>query len=323
MDAETHDLPRLPRRSPSAHKGDAGRIAVFGGRCGDAWMPGAPALVARGAFRAGAGLVRICAPSPVLPGAVQIEPSATGVSLPTDGSCDLIAHETAELFDQIIESCDAIAIGPGLGTTPGAIALSLRSVQQEEAPVIVDADAINCLALVPELQRDFRARAVLTPHPGEFARLASSLRLDIEPKDAQSRQDAAERLAQRLGCIVVLKGLGTVVSDGVRTWVCDRGHPCLATAGTGDVLTGLLAGLAGQYLQPIPTPGLPEHIRSKIPGDPARPLDLFDVARVGVWAHAVAGELWAERHGTESGLLAHELADLAPEALSKLRSAPS
>ncbi|MCC5787472.1 MAG: NAD(P)H-hydrate dehydratase [Phycisphaerales bacterium] len=319
MDAETHDLPRLPARSPDAHKGDAGRVAVFGGRCGEAWMPGAPALVARGAFRAGAGLVRICAPSPVLPGAVQIEPSATGVPLPTDGTGSLIPHETAELFDEIVETCDAIAVGPGLGTDIGAIALCLRAVQQEHAPVIVDADAINCLALVPELHRDFRARAVLTPHPGEFSRLASALRLGVKPEDGASRRDSAERLAQRLGCVVVLKGLGTVVSDGVRTWVCDRGHPCLATAGTGDVLTGVIAALAGQYLQAAPMPGLPEHIRAKMPADPSRPLDLFDVARLGVQAHAVAGELWAERSGVESGLLARELADLLPEALGGLR----
>ncbi len=318
MDAEPLELPRLPRPSPNAHKGDSGRIAVFGGRCGEAWMPGAPALVARGAFRSGAGLVRLCTPAPVLPGAVQIEPSATGVPLPTDGSGSLIPHETAELFDQIVETCDAIAVGPGLGTDEGAIALSLRAVQQEHAPVVVDADAINCLALVPELHRDFRARAVLTPHPGEFSRLAQSLRLGVKPEDESSRREAAERLAQRLGCIVVLKGRGTVVSDGVRTWVCARGHPCLATAGTGDVLTGVIAALAGRFLHAPPMPGLPEHLRAKMPPDPDRPLDLFDIARVGVEAHGAAGELWAKRHGVESGMLARELADLLPETLDEL-----
>src|SRR5262249_28551276 len=154
---------------------------------------------------------------------------------------------------------------PGLGSGEGVKAASLRAVQREEIPVVVDADAINALADVPELVRDFRAAAVLTPHPGEYRRLAGSLGIRIDPVKPETRSDAAASLAQRLGCVVVLKGHQTVVSDGQRTWVNDTGGPELATAGTGDVLSGVIAGLAAQFVAVTHTP---------MPRPPDRPLDL-------------------------------------------------
>lgn len=259
-------------------------------------------------------------PTPVLEAGLTITPSATGRPLPTDLTGAVVAHEAAAVIDELARTCDCIAIGPGLGLGEGARAAALRAVQQEEVPVVVDADAINNLAEVPELVRDLRAAAVLTPHPGEFRRLTQGMGL----KDAlgldHSREGAAEALAQRLGCIVVLKGAGTVVSDGVRTWTNTSGHACLATAGTGDVLTGVIAALVAQFVAPPPPPGLPEAVRAKLPRPPGKPLDLYDAVRLAVHAHGLAGERWAAGRRAEAGLLAAELADEIPAALESLRA---
>lgn len=315
--------PRLPGRDARGHKGTFGTVVVVGGcASGAARMVGAPALTALGALRAGAGLVRLLCPEPVLQQAMSIAPSATGRALPVDEGGEVVAHDGAEALDEAVESATVLAIGPGLGEGRGSQALALRAVQQEAAPVVVDADALNCLARVPELTRDFRAPAVLTPHPGEFRRLAEPLRIRDDPTEEKQRPGAAEALAQRLGCIVVLKGAGTVVSDGHRTWVCPRGHPSMATAGTGDVLTGVIAGLAAQFVRPVDPlmAKLPERARAALGGQPAG-LDLFDAARAGVLAHALAGERWAETRGASAGLLASELADLIPACVETLRGA--
>ena len=316
------DLPRLPARAGDGHKGTFGTVAVVGGcAAGGVRVIGAPALAAMGALRAGAGLAKLVMPGPVLDGALTICPSATGVPLAVDElTGEVIAHEAASTLDGVFESATVVAVGPGLGHWAGSRAATLRAIRQEELPVVVDADALNCLAAMPEFVRDFRAAAVLTPHPGEFRRLCEGLGMKGELGLGQSRERACEQMAQRLGRVVVLKGEGTVVSDGLRTWVCTRGHPCMATGGTGDVLTGVIAGLIAQFCPRT------EHAvtRARVPAvpvDAARPLDLFDAARVGVWVHAVAGEAWAAASGASGGMLAAELAGLVPRVMETLRAA--
>lgn len=294
-------VPKLPSRDPRGHKGTFGTVCVFGGCAGpDRRMIGAPALTALGALRVGAGLVRICCPAPVIDHVIAAAPSATGVPLPVDSEGRLLADAAPQIFDRQLSSSSALVVGPGLGEDPAAAALALRAVQQQEVPVVVDADALNSLAAVPELWRDFHAAAILTPHPGEYRRLAESLRIALDPTDESARPDAAEALAQRLGCVVVLKGAGTVVSDGQRTWICRRGHPCLGTAGTGDVLCGVIAGLVAQRPRGVAP-------------------DLYNLARLGVCAHAAAGERWARARGAQAGLLASELADELPQAIEEFR----
>lgn len=309
MDARAHDdpLPRLPGRDPRGHKGTFGTVSSIGGCCaGSTRMIGAPALSALGALRAGAGLVKLIMPRPILDSGIVLCPSATGIALDVESDGSVSASAGVGVVDQAAEASDCLVIGPGLGRGNGPRALSLRAVQQASAAVVVDADALNALAEVPDLFRDFHAAAILTPHPGEFARLAQAQRITASPVDPATRGSATEQLAQKLGCVVVLKGAGTVVSNGLRTWVCSRGHSALATAGTGDVLAGVIAGLAAQFFRPgRPSPG---------------GLDLFDVARLGVQAHAVAGEAWAARSGAGGGLVAAELADLLPHAIESLRS---
>jgi NAD(P)H-hydrate epimerase len=194
----------------------------------------------------------------------------------------------------------------------GASRAALRAAQLDDVPVVIDADAINRLAEIPELHRDFRAAAVLTPHPGEFRRLADSLNIDADPTHPGTRPTAAQDLAQRLGCVVILKGQHSVVSDGLRTWINTTGTPALATAGTGDVLSGIVAGLIAQFVAPM--------LHPKLPRPKNKPLDLYDAARVAVWAHGLAGERWTAQHGAEAGLLAHEVADVIPEILESLRA---
>ncbi len=321
--------PTLPARDPRGHKGTFGTVAVIGG-CGheDRHMIGAAALAATSALRAGAGLARLVMPAPVLDAGLTICASATGVPIPVDGTGRIVPHEAAAVLDAQARSCECLVVGPGLGVSDGVRAASLRAVQQEDVPVVVDADALNALAEITELARDFHAAAVLTPHPGEYRRLASGLGISLDRVDAPSRPAAAAALAQRLGCIVVLKGAGTVVSDGQRTWVNPSGTAALATAGTGDVLSGLLAGLVAQFVRPALAAAL-AGAGARAAGDAKRSasrsgtpptLSLYDAARIGVLAHGLAAERWVKTRRADAGLLAMELADEIPAALGELRS---
>lgn len=210
-------------------------------------MLGAPALAARSALRSGAGLARAMVPQPMALAVLSCLPSMTALAMPVDGRGELIAHECVAMLDAAIASADAIVIGPGLGNHASIEPLVLRTLQQSRVPVVVDADALSALTRIPDLSRDLKASCILTPHPGEFRRLADAFNLDADPIDPARRPAAAEALAQRLGCIVALKGAGTVVTNGHDTWTCASGHACLATGGTGDVLAGLLGGLLAQW----------------------------------------------------------------------------
>jgi len=271
-------------------------------------MIGAPALAALGALRAGAGLVRLIMPAPILDAGIAICPSATGRSIPIDHDGCILGHEAARVMDEQAASSDCLVIGPGMGESEGTRAAAIRAVQQQACPVVVDADAINRLAEVPELARDFHAAAVLTPHPGEYRRLARSLGIEADPTSDDERVPAAESLAQKVGCIVVLKGAGTVVTDGQRSWVSAAANPAMATAGTGDVLAGVIAAFIAQF---VPRAG---------PPTASRPLDLFGAACLGVAAHAIAAEMWVAERGADGGLLAQELAQRIPGAAERLRS---
>lgn len=321
MSAEILDMtavPGLPERRQDGHKGTFGTVSVIGGSCaGGMVMLGAPVLAGRAALRAGCGLCRLVMPEPLLAAALSALPSATGVVLPVDETGAIVGHEAAAVVDGVLATSSAVVLGPGLGRGPGVEALVLRVIQQKTTPVVVDADALNAMAGIPEVWRDFHAPAVLTPHPGEFRRLAESMKITLDPVAKGTRPSAAESLAQRLGCVVVLKGAGTIVSDGARTWRCERGHPCLGTAGTGDVLGGLIGSLLAQHFDATRMLAA-ARLAQKSPalaGKVSGGWTPYDLARVGVEAHARAGELWAATHGP-AGLLAGELADLLPGLLA-------
>lgn len=317
---DTSPTPKLPARDPAAHKGTGGTVLIVGGSSGDGdgalRMLGAPALAGRAAIRSGAGLVRIAAPEPVLNSLLTDLSEATGVPLVCDASGELNANEAVCALDAQLDNASCLVVGPGLGQGDGVRSVVLRCVGQSEAPVVLDADGLNELASIVEYPGEIRASCVLTPHPGEYRRLTAPLGITLDPTDPSQRVEACAVLAQRLGVVVVLKGRGTVVSDGLRAWVCERGSPVLATGGTGDVLSGLIGALVAQYVAPGPAAigGV------AMPEPPNKPLDLYDAARVGAEAHAIAGERWSEAQGASAGLLATELADLLPGVLESMRA---
>ena len=243
----------LPPRAADTHKGDLGHVLVIGG---DSGMAGAPILAGRAALRTGSGLVSLATRSSHAAVALSCQP-------------ELMVHGVEELgeLDELIERAEVLALGPGLGKSDWSRALWRRALAADR-PVVIDADGLNLL-IDPENPFDMAdlANAVLTPHPGEAARL-----LDCSAADIQSDRFAAVReLARRHAAVVVLKGHGTLIADRDGTVsVCPCGNPAMATAGMGDALTGIIASLIGQGLSP------------------------FDAASAGVLIHGLAGD-WAAR----------------------------
>ncbi|MEM6459080.1 MAG: NAD(P)H-hydrate dehydratase [Planctomycetota bacterium] len=266
-------LPPLPGRPDDGHKGTFGTVVVVGG---SGRMIGAPALTATAALRSGAGLVKVAAEVDVARAVTSIQPSVTG----------LAAAGLAELrgLPRVV-----LAVGPGWGSGDDVDA-RLADLGVWPNPIVLDADGLNALARLSVGAVSGGGPRVLTPHPGEYGRLAEAFGLDGDPVDPQRRPAAAAALAEAAGAVVLLKGRHTVVTDGRRFYRNATGNPALATAGTGDVLTGLIAGLIAQGTDP------------------------FDAAVAGAWVHGRAGDRWAEAHGRR-GLLATELADRLPAVL--------
>jgi hydroxyethylthiazole kinase-like uncharacterized protein yjeF len=283
-------IPGLPPRPDEAHKGTFGTVVVVGG---SATMIGAPALCARAALRSGTGLVKIATTPEVLPYALTIEPCATGVLL--GGDAEGWRHGIDEVDP---ESKAVLAVGPGMGLADGG-GQKVLALLRGQRPVVLDADGLNLLARTgrprPRPRNTGGAELVMTPHPGEFERLAKPLGITECPTDPASRPDAAAKLAKAHHSVVLLKGRHTVVTDGQRLYVNQTGNPALATAGSGDVLTGLIASLIGQ--------GLPA----------------FDAAVLGAHLHGQAGDNWAKQHG-RSGLRATDIADELPEVFEQCRT---
>lgn len=276
----------LPARPKDAHKGLAGRVLVIGGSPG---LTGAPFLAARGALRAGAGLVTVLLPADLpwveKPAEVMLGALPAG---PEGG----FGPEAAEAIAPWLERADAIALGPGLGRGPGGRALLLALAARWRGPLVLDADGLNLLAAQPDLALGPHGPWVLTPHPGEMARLAA---LSVSEVQAD-RVGLAERKAAEWRAVVVLKGVPTVVADpDGTTWLNPTGHPAMATGGMGDVLTGVIAGLIAQGMAPA------------------------EAAVAGVYLHGLAGELVASARGG-AGILAGEVAEAIPAAMEKVKN---
>jgi NAD(P)H-hydrate epimerase len=298
-------LPPLPVRDAAGHKGTFGSVLVIGG-CAHAprTMLGGAMLAARAALRAGAGRVIAAVPAPLASDALVILPEATVVALPCDASGELDASGAAEAIDAALREANAIVVGPALGRSAAAEQVVMRLVALGEQPLVVDADAIRAFAAHRDAARDVRGTVAFTPHPGEAGALADALGLEVDAVERATRPAAAIALAQRLGAVVALKGHGTVTSDGLRAWRCERGGAALATGGSGDVLAGVIGGFFAQFAAR---------------GARASALSPGAITALAVEAHARAGDLWAARHG-ESGALAREIADLIPDAMQEMRA---
>ena len=278
-------IPKLKPRAIDAHKGDFGKVCIIAGSTG---MSGAAALAGRAALRAGAGLVRVATPKSVLPIVASIEPSFTTIALPEDSH----GRISAKAINPVLEAAgqnECLAFGPGLGISGALRSLLEALLEQDRLRLIIDADGLNNLAGIKDWSTGLKASLILTPHPGEMKRLWSALLREPLPPD---RQQQAVQLAQKTKTIVVLKGAGTVVTDGQKVYINKTGNPGMATAGSGDVLTGIITALAGQGL------------------------NNFDAAVLSVYIHGLAGDIAAESLGQIS-LIATDIIDALPEAFKR------
>ncbi|MEN6307969.1 MAG: NAD(P)H-hydrate dehydratase [Anaerohalosphaeraceae bacterium] len=277
------EIPKLPPRPADGHKGLFGKILIVGGSVG---FSGAPALAGRAALRSGAGLVRVAVPEPILPVVASLEPCYTTISLAGDADGRLASEAAGVVLHQAGQN-DVTAFGPGAGVAPGVSDVLMELIQMDKVRLVVDADGLNTLAgLSKSWIQKKKASMILTPHPGEMARLWKSLFRKAMPA---CRTEQAVAVADAANSIVVLKGAGTVVTDGKRVYVNTTGNPGMATAGAGDVLAGVIAALAGQYLSD------------------------FDAAILGVYVHGLAGDIAAQAKGQIS-LIATDIIEGLPTA---------
>jgi len=293
--AEETDAARaFPPRQPASHKGSYGHLLVVAGGPG---KTGAAVLAGMAALRSGAGLVTVAIAEPALPIVAASRPELMTEPLPCGADATLGEAAVARVLE-LAEARDAVALGPGLGTASGTRRFVEQLVAGCRRPLVVDADGLNCLAQgrskdgrLPGLPRG--SATVLTPHPGEMARLSG-----IETGEVQRRRvDVARRLAQASGACVALKGQRTVVaSPEGRAAINPTGNPGMATGGSGDVLTGMIGALL------------------------ARGLDPWLAAVAAVYVHGRAGDRAAARLGMTS-LVAGDLVDALPEALLGIEGA--
>lgn len=279
------DLPELPARPADSHKGDFGRVLVVAGSRG---MSGAAVLCGVAALRGGAGLVRVAVPSTIVPLVAPANPCLMTAPLPDDQGH--LALAALSPLQELAAQSTVLAVGPGLSRSHDLDRLLPALVEEVKAPMVLDADGLN--AFLPDVSRLGRHAGplVITPHPGEFARL-----LDLSIDDIQAnRRDFAAGFAQKYRVVVVLKGHETIVTDGAHTYINNTGNPGMATAGAGDVLTGLLAALIGQGLAP------------------------FAAAQLAVCLHGVAGDLARDRLG-EHCLIATDIIKFLPRAFRRYR----
>ena len=267
----------LPDRDENAHKGDFGKVLLL---CGSRGYTGAAALAAMGALRSGAGLVELGVPESIYAIEACKLTEAIVLPLPDDGG-KLGASALSEIME-LLPKMDTVLIGCGLGQSEGTWAVVRGVLEAFPGPVVVDADGINVLAGHMDILRERHAPTILTPHAGEFARIGGS--------NEAERVAETERFAREYGCILLLKGHHTVISDGEETYVNQTGNPGMAVGGSGDVLSGIIAGLLGQGIDPL------------------------TAAACGAWLHGKAGDICAEEIG-QYGMLPTDMVEVLPRLL--------
>ncbi len=289
---------QLPPRPADGHKGIFGSVCVIGGQRSEDGlvMLGAPTLTANAAMRVGCGRCMLAMPQTMLAEALSIAPTSTGIELPVDEVGRLMSSCAVEAIDRHATSCRCLVIGPGFGDGWPQQQIVATLLSRDDRPVVLDADGLNAFAKLESGHLELQAPTVMTPHIGEYKRLAE--RLDIVVPASEPKQ-AAESLAQTLGCIVVLKSNNTVITDGVRTFEERGGSVVLATGGTGDILAGVIAGLISGY-------------------GADGPMRLIEAAVLGVRLHAMAGKSYEDTHGI-CGMLASDLLEQLPRAMADLR----
>ncbi len=272
-------------RKLNSNKGLYGHVLVVGGSFGKS---GAPAMSGLAALRSGAGLVTVALPKSALPSAAALRPELMTEPLEETSQGQVRFSEAARLLETA-KKMTVLALGPGLGTNDETVRLVKTLYADAALPAVVDADALNALA--GSLPPTDKIR-ILTPHPGEMSRLAGRPTPEIQ----DDRLGCAQQLAASSGATIVLKGDRTVIAfpDG-ETWINPTGAPSMATGGTGDVLTGMIAGLVAQH-----------------------PYEWKKAVMAAVWLHGRCGELGGKHWGDEA-MLATDLLEFLPEAMSEVR----
>lgn len=270
----------IKERPREIHKGQCGRVLIAAGSPG---MAGAAVLAARGALKSGAGLVKVAVPERLFDILQTAVPQATCMSI------------SEEISPRFLEEYKAVAIGPGMGVDEKNYVLIKRILKEYDGPVVLDADGLNSFCRFDENLENIRKRkspTILTPHPGEADRLLAAL--GESSVRALGRIKAAELLAEKTGAVVLLKGAGTLVTfRGSATYINTTGNPGMATGGSGDVLTGVIAAIA------------------------AYGIDAFDAAKAGAFIHGMAGDIAAKRYG-QWGMTSVEIEEALPEAFKKI-----
>ncbi|MFQ6112085.1 MAG: NAD(P)H-hydrate dehydratase, partial [Nitrospinota bacterium] len=276
----------LPERAPFAHKGDCGHILVVAGSAG---KTGAACMTASSALRVGAGLVTLGIPASLntLASAGALEAMTLPLPETEEATLDLSALGP---ITEASERVQVLVLGPGLTTHPSTVALVHRLVQESPLPMVIDADGLNALAQKMEILSGRGAPTLLTPHPGEMARLMGLSTREVQ----RERVGVTQGLARERSVYVALKGARTVIAEpGGRAWINPTGNSGMASAGMGDVLTGAVAGLLAQGMEPL------------------------EALLSGVYLHGLAGDLASETLGRR-GYLASDVIAALPQALSHL-----
>ena len=245
-------LSLLPDRNPWGHKGNFGKLLLL---CGSRGYTGAAFFAAMGALRSGAGLVFLGVPESIY-GIEAVKLNEPVIFPLPDAGGRLSADAVPEILTRLPQM-DAVLVGPGLGQSEGTLAVVRAVLEKAECPVVVDADGINVLSAHRDLLRGRKLPTILTPHDGEFARLGGVI--------GEDRMAAAADLAHDLGCVVLLKGHETCITDGVNGYINPTGNPGMAVGGSGDVLAGVITALLGAGLPPL------------------------EAAACGAWLHGAAG----------------------------------
>jgi NAD(P)H-hydrate epimerase len=281
----------LGNEKSDTHKGRRGHLLVIAGSEG---KTGAAALCALGALRAGAGLVTVGVPESLNPILEKKLTEAMTVPLPETKEKSLALSAKKDILS-LMENKKALAIGPGLSTNPETVQLVCEILKEVKLPVILDADGLNAISMFPDALKCLDKNKILTPHPGEMSRLAGLSVEDIQ----KDRIETARYYARKWQCNLILKGAGTILADpdGV-AGINPTGNPALASGGTGDVLTGMIAGFLARGIAPE------------------------KASRAGVYLHGMAADYLSRKAG-QAGILASELSEAVPYIAKSLLSGDS
>lgn len=270
-------LSLLPDRNPWGHKGNFGKLLLL---CGSRGYTGAAFFAAMGALRSGAGLVFLGVPESIY-GIEAVKLNEPVIFPLPDAGGRLSADAVPEILTRLPQM-DAVLVGPGLGQSEGTLAVVREVLENAQCPVVVDADGINVLSAHRDLLRGRKLPTILTPHDGEFARLGGVI--------GEDRMAAAAALAEELGCVVLLKGHETCITDGTDGYLNPTGNPGMAVGGSGDVLAGVITALLGTGLPPL------------------------EAAACGAWLHGAAGDRCAAELG-QYGMLPTDMLSALPRLM--------